>query len=1345
MLALFLGSVSALAYAEPLLFLTNSTSSSRGKFVALDKIAQSHGVDTEVMYFNDLPKELDAALFKKYSVIWVDSFIPGPGRKQLDQAFEKAGVPVGFVSTEGKPRGIHMPEDILQRLNLYYANGGQENFNGFFATVAAWRAGKPWNKIAAPKVFPKSGFYHPDAPNKFFANAADYSRWQKSADKKKKTAVDKKRPTRIGIAFYDQNVGSMQAGLLDGLIRGVEQAGGVPMAFYYPFMNGDEDVLSSLLTDKDGKPVVDVIISTRVMPQPDGAKKSFEKLGIPVTQAIPYTGGGDEKAWREDQQGIPMTNIPFYLALPEFAGVTDIQVAAAVDAETGNLTPIKPQLNSVVAKAMNLAKLQQLKNADKHVTVFFWNYPGGEKSLGASFLNVPESLVSMMAAMQKAGYDVQVPEQDAMLAQVQALLAPYYRDGKLQGLLDDGLAEKFPVKTYKDWLQTLPEPVQKKINDQWGDPEKSSMVVHADGQAWFVMPRVLLGKVAILPQAPRGEKIDGQEAARYHSVDAAPSHFYLAEYLWARTQHPSDAIIHLGTHGTQEWLPGKERGLAVDQDYPFLLLGDVPIIYPYIIDNIGEAVHARRRGRAVIISHQTPPFRPAGLHTKVTETHNLLHDWFGQMEGRVKEQIEKDLIATVTAENIEKDMGWRKEDIAPNFAKFADELHVHLHDLATMAQPLGLHAMGRAPKEFHRVSTVLMMLGEEFWHAAGGLQEDLQHDHDHAHDHAKGDDDHPGKVNDILLIDYEKLEDSAPYRLLRDALVEGKTPKKASPALQEQLAQARQWYENIGAQFELPNLLAALDGRYIETSYGGDPIRNPDGYPTGRNMYGFDPTRIPTEQAWKAGKQAADELLAEHQSQAGKFPQKLAFSLWSTETMRQQGVLEAQALWLMGVEPVWGQGGRIVDVRLIDRKTLGRPRVDVVLSVTGLYRDHFPNTMKHLARAVQLASGAVDEKDNAVAANTQRIQAQFKRDGVEDKAAQDAAQTRIFTSASGTYGTGLTGAAMATDSWDSIEEGDQKLADLYLGTMQYAYGPDESTWGQPGVAGAKDVNLYAQHLSGTEGAVLARSSNLYGVLTTDHPFEFLGGIGLAVRRLDGKMPELYISDLRKGGAGRIEGTAKFLSKELATRQFHPGYIKAIMAEGYSGTLEVVNVTNNLWGWNAVAREMVRDDQWETMVDVYVRDKFDLGLQEWFEKENPHALAQAMERMLEAARKGYWDAKPETVELLKERYREMATQFDVRSDNKRFLQYVADGLPAEAEFAQHVAEQLQPPEAAPPAEQAPSEPAQDVEGMKLEKQENEVGQVLVDYSPWIIFAALLLVLGVGAARQAKRQRMPLFRR
>ena len=850
------------------------------------------------------------------------------------------------------------------------------------------------------------------------------------------------------------------------------------------------------------------------------------------------------------------------------------------------------------------------------------------------------------------------------------------------------------------------------------------MVIVDRGEAVFVMPRLAVGKVIFSPQAPRGERWEDKEKALYHSTKAAPSHFYLAHYLWLREHFKADALVHYGTHGSQDWLPGKERGLAVT-DYPLLAVGDLPVVYPYIVDNIGEALQAKRRGRAVIVSHQTPPFAPAGLHESLTIIHDLLHQWLAQDDGAVKDKLAADLKKRVSKERIDRDMGWSEARIEREFRPFIDELHNHLHELAQTAQPLGLHTFGAPPQDKHRLGTVLLMLGKGFHETAArimGVKED--------------------DLDEIFVGDYTTLANTPPFRMLADA-ISGKTPLPADKALAEKLEQGRRWYADLGARGEIEGLLSALAGQHRPTSYGGDPIKNPDALPTGRNLYGFDPSRVPTKQAWEAGKEAAEALIAAQTAKAGRPPKKLAFSLWSVETMRHQGILEAQALWTMGVEPVWDAGGRVIDVRLVPRDQLKRPRVDVVLSATGLYRDHFPNATKQLARAVQLAARA-DEADNPLYANSRAIAARLIARGIPEAAANKAAETRIFSSESGRYGTGLDDAALATDTWKNKGEADQKLAKLYLAKMQFAYGADEADWGTQGIAGAAGqaarLNLYAEHLKGTEGAVLARTSNLYGMLTTDDPFQYLGGIGAAVRALDGKAPELYIANLRTSGAdgkgGKIEGAAQFLAKELATRNFHPGYIQGLIAEGYAGTLQVLDGINNFTGWTTVAREIVRDDQWQEFVDVYVRDKHQLGLKDWFEKNNPHALAQSIEKMLEMARHGYWQADAKTLAELKQRYRELAKRYAVKSDNAAFEKFAAAGFglttgrpaaPAPTR-PQRAADLVAPPP--PPA------PPQ-ITGMKLEKVENRPPEM-----PPLALAAsglLLVAMAGGALTTIRRQR------
>ncbi|MEF8714001.1 MAG: cobaltochelatase subunit CobN [Accumulibacter sp.] len=1275
----------------------------QGKFTHLAEIGAAHGFKVESRQAEKLPAETDASLWRGADIVIFDAprdHLQEQMRVKLARALPGLAAPHLWMH-DTKPEAKGFPEPLADLLHAYYINGARSNFENFFHSLAAYRQGKPLDGIAPPIVFPKAAIYHPQAPGLVFANTADYLKWKE---------VDlANKPPVIAVALHQTYIGSEQTAFVDDLIARIEAAGAVPLAWYAPVMGSHAGLLKM-----DGKLVADAVINTQIVLDPDGRKKELEALGIPWVQALAYRRG-DEADWRADPQGVPLLDIPFFLAQGEYAGITDAVIAGAQKKGDHALTVIPEQSSAVVAKALNQVRLQRLPNAEKTVAVMFWNYPSGEKNLSASYLNLPQSFVATLKSLKAAGYQVLPEEETILINNLQRLLAPFYRDGQLQSLLRDGLAEKLPVAAYRQWLATLPEGVRHELQERWGDPEQSSMVVRNDGAPYFVIPRFAAGKVIFTPQAPRGEKWEDQEKALYHSTTAIPSHYYLAQYLWVREHYQADALVHYGTHGSQEWLPGKERGLAMT-DYPMLAVGNLPVIYPYIVDNIGEAMQAKRRGRATIVTHQTPAFAPAGLHEATVKIHDLLHAWLAQDDGAVKQKLAADLKAAVKKERIDRDMGWSEAKIEAEFRGFVDTLHDYLHELAQTAQPLGLHTFGTPPQETHRLGSVLLMLGKPFWESVASAAG------------VKGDD-----LDEMFVDSYEKTVEAPPFKLFRDWLA-GRAAKPADAALAERFEQGRIWYDHLAAADEVAGLLAGLAGRYIPTSYGGDPMKNPDALPTGRNLYGFDPSRVPTRQAWEAGKEAAEALIAAHRAKTGKFPKKLAFSLWSVETMRHQGMLEAQALWTLGVEPVWEPGGRVVDVTLSPREKLGRPRVDVVLSATGLYRDHFPNTMKQLAKAVQLAARA-NEADNPLHENSRAITARLIKQGIPEAAAVKAAETRIFSSESGKYGTGLDDATLATNTWKGKAEGDRKLADLYLSRMQFAYGVDEEDWGRQGIAGAEGkaarINLYAEHLQGTEGAVLSRSSNLYGLLTTDDPFQYLGGIGLAVRRLDGKAPELYISNLRGSGSGKVEGADQFLAKELATRNFHPGYIKGLMAEGYAGTLQVLDSMNNFSGWTIVAREIVRDDQWQEFVDVYVRDKHKLGIKEWFEAKNPTALAQTIERMIEAARQGYWQADPKVLVELQERYRDLARRHDVVTDNPVFKAFVDAGAnagfglvaPLPATRPQQAADLVAPHE-------VPAAPQ--IEGMKLERVEEKPLPPALPFA-LLGIALLLLATGGGAVR------------
>lgn len=1306
-----------IAFAAPVIHILTTSPVPAGKFAPLRDMAQQHGMTLEARYIEKLSSQDLDVFATKTDLLIVDApreHIVTAMLAQLGPLWTNSKTARVLLATDrAEAHGID--NALATRLLAYYANGGRANFDAMMRTLAADHfrlRGDP--SIPAPTIFPKAAYYHPRLPNVVTTSAAEALRASGADD----------APV-IGVAIHQAYVSGLDSAFIDDLVARIEARHARALVFYGPVMDADG---ITRMAAPDGKRIVDVLINGQIMLNPQGRKAEFEALGIPVLQVMPYRKG-DASDWAADPHGISLTDTPFYLVQPELAGVVDPMLAAATAKGDGAIVSLPAQIDAVANKAIALTRLQRTPNADKRVAILFYNYPAGEKNLSASFLNLPRSLAGTLAALRAAGYRTEAADEATLQRDLGALLAPFYRPGNLEPLLDAGLGVWMPMSRYRAWFDALPADMRAAVTERWGKPEQSSMATTRNGESGFVIPRVQLGNVALMPVPPRGERNESDEKALYHSTKTPLNHFYMAAYLWARQDR--EALVHYGTHGTQEWTPGKERALAVT-DQPYLVLGDVPVIYPYIVDDVGEAIQAKRRGRAVIVSHQTPPFKPAGLHTELTQLHDQLHAYLAQDEGAVKDTLAADILARSKTMHVFEDMGWTEARARTGFAAYLDALHIHLHELGGTLQPYGLHTFGQSQDEGLRLYTVMAMLGKDWIKRV-----------------------FPEEPEEVFAVDYAQLSTSLPYAMVRRYVIENAPLESLKDAKQrEDMQRARQLYASLDAGPENEGLLAALAGRHVMTGTGGDPVRNPDALPTGRNLYGFDPSKVPSREAWKAGQAAAEAMIADWRKRHGQWPKKLAFSLWSVETMRHQGMLEAQAMAVLGIRPKWDDGGRVVGVEAIPASELGRPRVDVVLSATGLYRDHFPNLMKWLAEAVKLAA-AQPEPGNVVAANTRDMRAQLARIGVAPDRLDGLAITRIFASESGNYGTGLNDAALATDTFGSGKAADAKLANLYLSRMQYAYGPDEKYWGEK----LPQANLYAENLKGVDGALLARSSNLYGMLTTDDPFQYLGGIGLAVRHLTGKAPELLISNLRDANNAKTETAASFLATELRTRYFHPGWIEGMKAEGYSGALNVLDTVNNFWGWTAVSPEIVRDDQWTEFADVYVNDKHKLGLNEWFERNAPQAQAQVIERMLEAARKGYWHADPAMLKTLAKRYDELAQRHDIRSNNRQFNAYrdtlapaaPGYGLQAPAAPAQPKSAPPSPKPAAPAAQQqprpqqpqpSPAQPQvppqpQPVQGMKLEERKPPAAAIVPVLS-WLAGGIALAAAIVGGAISARRR-------
>lgn len=1256
------------------------------KFEQLSALASDAGLRLDWRYAEALPEGEDP--LAGAALVVIDTPRPGDLAQvtaRLGPHLEKTALPWLRIGG-GAPGFGNLPPADARRLIASYGAGGRANLRLFLDGVRRCLSGASLADLPPPAVMPETGLYHPDAPA-LFQKVEDYLAWQQS----RRSATE----GRVGFAISQSVLSNMQTRVIDTLIRAAEARGLVPLAFWYD--ESDPTALTRLLAP--GR--ADVLVNLTHMQNGPARMAEFEALGLPVMQTSTYREGGIA-AWRAAQSGIALRSVATTLSVPETWGMSDPLVISAV--ENGEAAPLPEQIEALLARAGRLVHLRRTPPAEKSLGLFFWNHPEGEKNISASHLNVPASLAALSQALAGAGYSVPPTDEGVLIKAAQAMLGAYYRPETLDDLAAQNLAGHLPVRLYQEWLARLPDDVREAMISKWGDPKQHWAIRRIRGEDQFVIPRLQLGKLTLLPQPPRA----GRPGEAYHDTRVPPDHIYMAAYLYVREMARVDALIHLGTHGTQEWTPGKDRGLAAT-DFPFLAVGDLPVFYPYIQDNVAEALQARRRGRAVIISHQTPAFAPSGLYDELRDLHALVHEYTLAEEGAVRDDVAKRVRKAAVKSGIAVDMGWSEARIDRDFAAFMADLHDHLHDLAGAAIPLGLHRFGHPADPGNRLSTVMQQLGAPYL-AALGVDE-----------------------REVFADDFTLLQQSLPYRTLVRYLRDGE-PIEAiqNPQLRALIRRAAELDRHLAEPGEMESLLAGLAGGFMRPGGGGDPIRNPD-VASGRNLYGFEAGKLPTRSAYEAAEAGLEALItAYRQKHEGRFPRKLAFSLWSSEAIRHTGLVESQVLRALGLKPRWDDGGRLIALDIIPAEELGRPRIDVVLQVTSVYRDQFDGFMRLLAEAIdQLA--ARSEAGNTVADNTRAIAAQLTAQGMDFSRARDLAALRLFSNAPGDYGSGVPDTTLDSTRWDD----DAVLAEQFLDRLQYAYGARD--WGLK----LDEENLLAAQLKGVEAAVLSRSSRLNGVLSTDHPFEYLGGLSLAIRHLSGKNPDLFIADARSGQP-KVTEAAAFLAQEMRTRPLNPQWIQGMQGQGYAGATEILGTVNNLFGWQVMDPTMVRADQWQAIHDTYIRDSRNLGLNAWFEQHHPTSQAQIIDRMIEAVRKNYWQADENTLHELVARRQTLERNHGVAAAAEKTRAYMdalaagfglASAPPAPA--AEAAAQQN--PSSAAEAETAPSPDAAQpvaVRGAVLEKVSAPPPPAERPWRQWLGAGLLLLALLGGAWRQRR---------
>ena len=803
----------------------------------------------------------------------------------------------------------------------------------------------------------------------------------------------------------------------------------------------------------------------------------LKKFDVPVLKGVTDCYSTPDE-FGNSTRGLNLMSIPFQVTQPEIDGCIDyIWVAGKVkDPDNPERTYYKPLMSQVewlCNRTIEWAELSRTDNSDKKIVILYYNHEGGKNNIGASYLDISPSFTLLLEAMGAEGYDIgssEIPNGSEFIDRfIESRNVGSWAPGALEEVVNAGNVTLVPAKEYLLWYNTLPDSVRSDVEMRWGEPPGEIMVY--DGK--FVIPTVEFGNVVFVPQPTRGGLSD--ESAIYHDKTLPPTHQYLAAYFWINNVFDADAMIHFGTHGTQEWLPGNEVGLW-QYDYPAIMVADTPVVYPYIMDNVGEGTQAKRRGNAVIIDHLTPPIVAAGIYDELFELHDKIHDYESADE-TMKDLYRSTIIDLYDLLTLKDDLDVTAEQMnnmtREEFESFIGaDVHDYLHELQSTLMPLGLHIFGTAPDDEKLVCMVRSMLRKDFTdHIVNVIPHDI------------GD-----------LHDWEDAADIYANDLLNETLLNGTDVATAQidvlnltapdPDITADLNRALNYSVLLSETTrEIDQTMRALNAEYIEPGPGNDPVRNPETLPTGRNFYSFDQRKFPDVETEAMGIILADQLLEQYkETHNGTYPDKVDFILWSVETMRHRGIMEAQVHSLLGVKPT-RSSGRITGFEVIPQENMTHPRIDVLLLPSGLYRDTFPYQLELMDEAIRMVA-ELDESNetNYARHNSLRMYGNLTAAGYNETTAHYLSRARVFSDPLGAYGTGLPNAVTASETWDNESE----LADLFIARMGNVYGQD--VWGE------NYEGVFRQNLRDVDVGVHSDSSNLFGVIDNDDYYQYLGGI-----------------------------------------------------------------------------------------------------------------------------------------------------------------------------------------------------------------------------------------------------------
>lgn len=1146
-----------------------------------------------------MPADLDIASYQAVLVYEHGVFLTSGLKERLESAKETTTLIVMNAYS------IDSAVDVAQHpfLQQYWDNMSSENAYRMLYYIAVTFCGIAMD-VLPPIEYPNTAFYHPDSDS-VFETPADYLEWY-AGNRRGNHRWSADAPS-IGILFYKSIYTKQKTGLVDTIIRRIESEGANAMPLY---SKSNYPIDTMFVVDE--KEIVDTIITLS-----NSLDWSDREHGVEMAKAVdvPILFGKTHfyqspQEWEESDTGLSVDSMPG-VVYAEMSGIIEPTVISGkMVTENGDRynQPIDYQVDWLVGRALSWTRLHRLDNSEKKIAITYWSEGGGKHDVGADidyYLDAPASLEKLLREMKSRGYDVG----DDPLPDADGLIESMSERGSNMGVWDKkqlrNRVETYPENTilipesrYLEWFDALPANKRNDVIETWGEPPGNVMVYEKDGERFIVIPKVAFGNVLLLPNPTWG--LLQNDKVLYGKGSFPPHHQYIAFWHWINEEFRANAVITVFSQ--LALMPGKQVGIS-RHDWGGILLQELPHILPFPIQGNGGVTN-KRRTQALIVDY-LPTIVTSELYEELlTLEQEIAH--YRQSDGALRERYRQSILKQCKDAKLDQDLSLDIETV--DFASLVDAVETYLEEVRAEQMPFGPHILSEPPKDSELIELLHSMLGKEY---------------------------------------VEAVTRQSSKEGLDKALIEAVTLKSTSAAAAQQnlvghvdeditgyLNLVLDYAERVlAADREIPQLLAALDGRYIEPGPCDDPIRNPDAVPTGRNPYSFDARNMPTREAWEIGCQLANDIIAQHLEEHGEYPRKVAFVLWSSEAVKHHGVMESEILSLMGLEPVWDKRNRVTDVKLIPSSELQRPRIDVMVNTSSLYRENFQEKIMLLDKAARLVA-ELDEPQNYIRKNADTIREQLIAQGYGKDVADDLSRARIFSEAMGAHSPNIQFAIQAGDTWKD----DKDLSDLYVNRASYIYGENH--------LGVEGKDVYRENLMSVDVGVFSRSSNVYGVLDHEMVAAYLGGLNMAVRNTSGKSISMFISNLRDTDKPKAETLSHFFSRELRSRYFNPKWIEGMKEHGYDGTRYIQEFTGDLWLWDVTSPDVVTEDMWNEVNDVYIDDKYDLDMQEYFEENNPYAMQSIVATMIEAKERDYWHPTQEVFENLVRIYAESVAQHGI---------------------------------------------------------------------------------------------------